>query len=318
MGQLIEGKWVKGWYQADKKGRFVRKPTTFHQWIRRDGSSDFLPEENRYHLYVSYACPWAHRTLIMRKLKGLEKIISLSVVDFLMGEEGWYFSDRDGSMPDSVNHCQLLREVYLKADIKYSGRVSVPVLWDKKKGTIVNNESLEIMRMMDCEFIDLSNHEGSFYPEKIRDKIDQTIENNYHKVNNGVYRAGFAISQGAYDEAVGELFNTLDEWENTLKNQRYLCGNQLTEADWCFFTTLIRFDLVYAIHFKCSKRRIGDYPNLWNYLRELYQIPGVMETCNFRHIRNHYYQSHDSINPYRIVPMAQELDFNAPHNRNSI
>lgn len=301
-GMMIDGQWTHEKYQQDTKGRFLRNPTTFRHWITNDGSSEFIPETNRYHLYISYACPWAHRTLIMRKLKGLEDVITLSIVDPIMANEGWIFSNYKGSIPDFINDKTYLREIYAKADLHYTGRVTVPILWDKKKQTIVNNESREIIRMFDLNFTDLVTTDHHFYPSSLQSLIDQTIDEIYQPINNGVYRAGFATTQDAYDEAVTQLFEALDHWEQILGNQPYLCGDQITEADWCLFTTLIRFDAVYYVHFKCNIRHLWDYPNLWKYLKSLYHYEGVKETCNFEHIKKHYYMSHPHINPSSIVP----------------
>ncbi|MBR8826558.1 MAG: glutathione S-transferase family protein [Gomphosphaeria aponina SAG 52.96 = DSM 107014] len=317
-GMMIEGKWQKEGYQKDPKGRFLRNPTTFRNWITADGASGFKAEANRYHLYVSYACPWAHRTLIMRQLKGLEKAISISIVHPLMAEEGWEFADYPGTIPDSVNNKKYLRDVYAHSDNKYTGRVTVPVLWDKQTNTIVNNESREIMRMLDLEFAEVAANEVNFCPENLREEIDKTIDAIYHPINNGVYRAGFAISQEAYDEAVTELFAALDHWEKVLGKQRYLCGDILTEADFCLFTTLLRFDPVYYVHFKCNMRHLGDYPDLGNYVRDIYQHPGVKETCNFDQIKRHYYTSHPHINPSGIIPAGPMINFDEPHNRHLI
>lgn len=308
-GMMIDGEWRKEKYEQDEKGRFRRNPTTFRNWVKADDSSDFKPEGDRYHLYASYACPWAHRTLIMRQLKGLEDAISLSIVDPLMAEEGWEFSNFPGSIPDTVNGASYLREIYAKADSKYTGRVTVPVLWDKQTNTIVNNESREIMRMFDTEFGAVAKNEDSFYPQELREEIDRTIDAIYNPINNGVYRAGFAKSQEAYEEAVQELFAALDYWEGILAKQVYLCGDVLTEADVCLFTTLLRFDAVYYVHFKCNLRHIWDYPQLWNYLKKIYQHPGVKETCNLEHIKLHYYQSHPHINPSGIVPTGPIIHF---------
>ncbi len=315
MGQFIEGKWTTEWYQPDDKGRFQRPQTKFHDRITADGASGFKAEAGRYHLYVSLACPWAHRTLILRKLKKLEDAISISVVDHFMADDGWEFTDNPGCIPDSVNQKQFLREIYLLASPNYTGRVTVPVLWDKQTGVIVNNESREIIRMLDTEFDAIGDSSVSFYPETLRKLVDETIDAIYEPINNGVYRSGFAVSQEAYTEAVTELFSGLDHWEQVLGRQRYLCGTVITEADWCLFTTLMRFDSVYVGHFKCNVQRIVDYPNLWNYLKELYQVPGVAETVNMDHIKNHYYQSHESINPTRIVPKGPVIDFGESHNR---
>jgi len=314
-GMLVNGQWTHEVYKQDTQGRFMRNPTKFRNWVKADSSTDFQPESGRYHLYVSYACPWAHRTLIMRKLKGLEEAITLSIVDPFMDEEGWVFSDAPGCIPDTVNGARYLREVYVKADPKCTGRVTVPILWDKETGTIVNNESREIIRMFDTEFAAIANSDISFYPDDLQAQIDQTIDAIYQPINNGVYRSGFATTQNAYEEAVTELFKALEHWEGILGKQRYLCSDRLTEADWCMFTTLLRFDPVYYVHFKCNLNRIVDYPNLWNYLKDLYQQPGVKETCNLEHIKQHYYKSHPFINPTRIVPKGPVIDFEEPHNR---
>jgi putative glutathione S-transferase len=324
LGQLVEGNWVSKREQEDSHGRFLRPSTTFRARITADGSSGFKAEAGRYHLYISWACPWANRTAIMRKLKGLEDAIGLSVVDPVMGEEGWVFSDFPGSIPDTVNGTHYLRDIYLKADPKHTGRVTVPVLWDKETNKIVNNESRELIRMLDTEFDAVVKSDKNFYPEDLREAIDQTIDTIYQPINNGVYRAGFATEQKAYDEAVTQLFDALDYWEEILGKQRYLCGDspngdssasRITEADWCMFTTLFRFDAVYYVHFKCNLRHIYEYPNLWNYLKDLYQQPGVKETCNLEHIKLHYYKSHPNVNPHGLVPKGPILDFESPHNR---
>ena len=307
-GMMIEGEWKQEGYEKDEKGRFQRNPTTFRDRITADGSSGFPAVANRYHLYVSYACPWAHRTLIMRSLKGLSDAISISAVDPYMGENGWKFSNFQGTIPDTVNDTKYLREVYAIADSNYTGRVTVPILWDQETGTIVNNESREIIRMFDTEFTDIAK-EVDLYPQHLQEKIDKAIDNIYDPINNGVYKAGFAKSQEAYEEAVRELFTALDRWENILVKQEYLCGDCLTEADLCMFTTLFRFDAVYYVHFKCNLRHIWDYPNLWNYLKRIYHHPGVKETCNLEHIKLHYYQSHPHINPSGIVPAGPAIDF---------
>ncbi len=312
---MIDGEWRNEKYQMDTKGAFQRNPTTFRNWITADGSSGFQAEANRYHLYISYACPWAHRTLILRQLKGLEDAIGLSIVDPLMADDGWEFSEFLGSMPDTVNHANYLREIYAKADSKYTGRVTVPVLWDKQKNTIVSNESREIIRMFDREFEEIAKNKINLCPEKLKEEIDKAIEAIYQPINNGVYRSGFATSQEAYEEAVTELFEALDYWEKVLAKQRYLCGDVLTEADVCMFTTLLRFDVVYYVHFKCNIRHIWDYPNLWNYLKELYQYPQIKETCNFEHIKRHYYMSHPHINPSGLVPKGPLINLDEPHNR---
>ena len=308
-GMLVNGQWTKEPYQQDPEGRFKRNPTKFRNWVSADGSTGFKAESGRYHLYVSLACPWAHRTLIMRKLKGLEEAISLSIVDPFMDEEGWEFSDAPGCIPDTVHGSRYLREVYLKADQNCTGRVTVPVLWDKQKNTIANNESREIIRMFDTEFEAIAKSQVSFYPDPLQDEIDRAIDRIYQPINNGVYRAGFATTQMAYDEAVTELFAELDYWEGVLSQQAYLCGDQITEADWCMFTTLFRFDPVYYVHFKCNLRRISDYPHLGTYLKDLYQQPGVSDTCNLDQIKQHYYKSHPHINPTRIVPKGPVIDW---------
>jgi putative glutathione S-transferase len=316
LGILADGKWIPRREQEDSKGRFVRPSTTFRNQITADGSSDFKPEAGRYHLYISWACPWAHRTAIMRRLKGLENAVGLSVVAAVIDQNSWEFSETEpGAIPDNVNGKNYLWEVYLKADSNYSGRVTVPVLWDKEKETIVNNESREIIRMFDTEFNALAESNFNLLPPDLKAKVDETIDAIYQPINNGVYRAGFATTQSAYEEGVKDLFAALDYWEGVLSQQRYLCGDRLTEADICMFTTLLRFDVVYYVHFKCNLRHLWDYPNLWNYLKDIYQHPGVKETCNFDHIKRHYYQSHPNVNPAGIVPIGPELDLDSPHNR---
>lgn len=315
LGVLKEGKWVSDRQQEDQKGQFVRPSTTFRNWITADGASGFKAEANRYHLYVSLACPWAQRTLIMLQLKGLSDAISVSVVDPVIGEHGWEFSEGPGCIPDFVNQAHYLWEIYVKVDRHYSGRVTVPILWDKQTQTVVNNESREIIRMLDTEFGAIAQTDRNLYPVHLQQEIEQTIDAIYQPINNGVYRAGFATKQSAYDEAVTELFEALDHWEQVLDRQRYLCGNELTEADICLFTTLLRFDPVYYVHFKCNLYRMIDYPNLWGYLRDIYQLPGVKETCNLDHIKRHYYMSHPKVNPTRIVPKGPILDFEGAHGR---
>lgn len=325
MGLMIDGRWHDRWYDTGATGgRFVRSESQFRNWITADGSAGptgsggFKAEAGRYHLYVSFACPWAHRTLIFRALKGLEGMVGLSAVHWFMGEEGWTFQEGPGVIPDSVNGAKQLYEIYAKVDPAYSGRATVPVLWDKKTGTIVNNESSEIIRMLNSAFDGIGAKLGDYYPEALRGEIDRLNAEIYDRINNGVYKAGFATTQTAYDEAVRPLFETLDRLEARLSKQRYLCGARLTEADWRLFTTLIRFDLVYVGHFKCNIRRIADYPNLWGFTRELYQWPGVREVTNFTHIKRHYYQSHSTINPTRIVPAGPDLEFDAPHGRDRV
>ena len=315
MGLLQNGQWVDQWYDTKStKGEFRRKASTFRNWITPDGSAGptgvggFKAEPGRYHLYVSYACPWAHRTLIFRALKELEDYIDVTVVDPIMLENGW-------ELEDPLNGFDYLYQVYLHADAGYEGRVTVPVLWDKHQHTIVSNESAEIIRMFNSAFNDLTGNYTDYYPEPLREEIDALNERIYDCVNNGVYRAGFATSQSAYESAFARLFDALDWLEALLTQQRYLTGAQLTEADWRLFTTLIRFDAVYYGHFKCNLRQLADYPAISAYVRELYQVPGVAKTVHFDHIKTHYYSSHTSINPTRIVPVGPELDFNAPHNR---
>lgn len=322
MGLLVEGKWHTDWYDTESTdGRFERKDAIFRNWITAGGEpgptgkGGFKAEPGRYHLYISLACPWAHRTLIFRALKGLEEMISVSVVNSFMADEGWTFEPGDGVIGDSVNGKNRLHEVYSLAMPDYTGRVTVPVLWDKQQKTIVSNESADIIRMFNSAFDQVGAKPGNFYPEEKRDQIDAINELVYNGINNGVYRAGFATEQQAYDEAVTDVFNVLDQIEQKLTTQRYLAGEQLTEADWRMFTTLVRFDAVYVGHFKCNKKRIADYPVLSNYLRELYQHPGVAETVDIDYIKAHYYGSHETINPTRIIPLGPELNFNHPHNR---
>lgn len=312
MGRLVDGKWTTEWYSPDARGRFVRGETAFRDRVTADGSSGFPAVAGRYHLYVSYACPWAHRTLLVRKLKGLEQAISISVVNPFMGDDGWSFEDAPGTLPDTVNGARFLREIYVKARGDYTGRVTVPVLWDRERQTIVNNESREIIRMLDTEMAGLGGGGASLYPEALRERIDEAITAIYTPVNNGVYRAGFATTQEAYDEAVTELFAALDHRDGVLGRQPFLCGEALTLADVCLFPTLYRFDPVYHGHFKCNLRRIVDYPNLWPYVRRIYQMPGVRETCHLDHVKQHYYRSHPTINPTRIVPKGPVIDHDAP------
>ena len=321
MGYLLDGVWREDVLTNDEHGRFVRQASKFHNWITPDGSpgrtgeGGFKAEAGRYHLYISLACPWAHRTLIFRALKQLESAISLSVVDPIMGPEGWVFSDAPGAIPDSVEGKSRLSEIYLLANPHYTGRVTVPTLWDKLRKTIVNNESSEIIRMFNSAFNALTPVRNDYYPEDLRPAIDEVNTLVYENVNNGVYRAGFATSQEAYEEAFRNLFAALDRLEQTLSGQRYLVGAGITEADWRLFTTLIRFDAVYNGHFKCNLRRIEDYPNLSNYLRDLFQVPGIAATVNLDHIKRHYYGSHRKLNPSGIVPVGPALDFSAAHDR---
>ncbi|MBP0000887.1 MAG: glutathione S-transferase family protein [Cyanobacteria bacterium SID2] len=322
MGLLIDGVWHDRWYDtASTGGRFVRKASQFRNWVTPDGSpgptgnGGFQAEPGRYHLYVSYACPWAHRTLIFRELKGLEKIISVSVVHWFMGDRGWTFEPGEGVVEDPIFNAKYLYEIYTQADPNYTGRVTVPILWDKQTQTIVNNESSEIIRMFNSAFDRTNAKPGDYYPESLRDEIQTLNDRIYDTVNNGVYKCGFSTTQEAYEEAIKPLFDTLDWLEQRLSTQRYLTGDLVTEADWRLFTTLVRFDPVYVGHFKCNVRRIVDYPNLWAYVRDLYQTPGVAETVNFSHIKKHYYQSHTTINPTGVVPIGPEIDFTIPHDR---
>ncbi|ASP18855.1 glutathionyl-hydroquinone reductase YqjG [Antarctobacter heliothermus] len=323
MGQLVDGIWHDGWYDTKKSGgKFVRSDSVSRNWITADGSAGpsgdggFKAEPDRYHLYVSYACPWAHRALIFRKLKGLEDLITVSVVHPDMLGDGWTFDqDRDGATGDTLYGLPFLRDVYVKANPKATTRVTVPILWDKHRETIVSNESAEIIRMFNSAFDGLTGNTDDYWPKDLRDAIDPVNARIYDTLNNGVYKTGFATSQEAYDAAVHPLFDTLDWLEERLSLSRYLMGNRVTEADWRLFTTLIRFDMVYHCHFKCNRARIVDYPNLWAYTRELYQWPGVAETVNFAHITRHYHYSQDTVNPHRIVPVGPDLDLDAPHGR---
>jgi glutathionyl-hydroquinone reductase len=322
MGLLVDGKWQDKWSDTSKTGgRFERSQSQWRDFVTVDGepaeerTRGFKAEPGRYHLYVSLACPWAHRTLIFRKLKKLEDVISVSVVHHFMGENGWTFRTDAAATGDDLYGLDFLHQIYTKADPAYSGRVTVPVLWDKKEETIVSNESAEIIRMLNSAFDEWGDARLDFYPQPLRGEIDAVNERVYDAINNGVYKAGFATKQEAYEEAFDELFAALDEMEAQLSRQRYIAGNVLTEADWRLFTTLVRFDTVYYSHFKCNRRRIEDYVNLSNYLRELYQVPGVAETVNMHHIKSHYYGSHQTINPTRIVPKGPELDFTRPHDR---
>jgi putative glutathione S-transferase len=319
MGLLVNGEWKDQWYDTKSTGgRFVRKSSQFRDRVTADGSSGFKAESGRYHLYVSYACPWAHRTLIYRKLKGLEEHISVSVVNPLMLEHGWTFDPDEGVVPDPIHGALYTHEVYTAAKPDYSGRVTVPVLWDKEQGTIVNNESSEIIRFLDREFDDVGASGPRFCPPELESDIDAVNDLVYKSINNGVYKCGFATTQEAYEEAVKTLFAALDQIDLRLSGSRYLVGGTLTEADWRLFTTLLRFDPVYVGHFKCNIRRLVDYPNLWAYTRELYQIPGVAETVHLDHIKDHYYRSHRSINPTGVVPAGPEIDFTEPHGREAI
>lgn len=308
MGMLVEGKWTDKWYDTKSTGgRFKRKESTFRNWIRADGSTDFQPESGRYHLYVSLACPWAHRTLIYRRLKGLEEHITISVVNPFMLENGWTFEEGDGVIPDTVNGAEYLHQIYTAANAGYTGRVTVPVLWDRSHRTIVSNESSEIIRMFDEEFGQLTGHKPSFRPLSLVDEIDPLNDRIYTGFNNGVYKAGFATSQESYNEEVTRIFEVLDEMEEILTTNRYLTGDQVTEADWRFLPTLLRFDPVYVGHFKCNLRRIADYPNIHNYMVDLMKTYDLADTFNLEHVKNHYYGSHPTINPTLIVPYGPEV-----------
>jgi len=322
MGLLIDGVWRDQWYDTKGAGgRFVRPRTAFRNWVTSGGAAGpmgkggFAAAPGRYHLYVSLACPWAHRTLIMRALKGLEDLVSLSVVHWRMLDHGWTFEPGPGVIPDPVHGAEYLYQVYLSADASHTGRVTTPVLWDKLTGTIVNNESAEIIRMFNDAFDDVGARAGDYYPADLRGEIDALNERIYDTVNDGVYKAGFATAQAAYEEAVGKLFDTLDWLEAKLARRRYLCGDRVTEADIRLVVTLLRFDLVYFSHFKCNARRIADYPNLSGYTRDLYQLPGVAPTFDAGHVKRHYYESHRTLNPSGIVPVGPVIDFGAPHDR---
>lgn len=323
MGQLVHGVWKDEWYDTESTGgKFVRSTAAFRNWITADGApgpsgtGGFKADSGRYHLYVSLACPWAHRALIFRALKGLGDHISVSVVHPDMMSEGWEFrTDFQGATGDTLYGLPFARDIYLRADPEISGRVTVPILWDKESQTIVSNESSEIIRMFNSAFDGLTGNRDDYWPEDLREAIEPVNARIYDTVNNGVYKSGFATSQEAYDAAVHPLFDSLEWLEDRLGAHRYLMGDRLTEADWRLFTTLIRFDLVYHLHFKCNRKRIVDYPNLWGYLRELYQWPGVAGTVNFEHIVRHYHYSHDTINPSRIIPINPQPDFDAPHGR---
>ncbi len=320
MNMLVDGEWRTDAYEStDDDGSFERQTTPFRDEIRDDPDARFQPATGRYHLYVSYACPWAHRTLVTRALKGLEDAISVSVVDPYRDDDGWQFTpEKGGCTPDHVHGADYLRELYVEADPDATCRVTVPVLWDTEEGTIVNNESAEIMRMLDTEFDEYAERDVDLYPEGYRDEVDRIIDDIYEPINNGVYRAGFATKQGPYDEAVDDLFAALDHWDEVLADQRYLAGDRLTEADIAMFTTLVRFDNVYHTHFMCNVQYVREYDNLWPYLRDLYQTPGVAETVNMDHITEHYYTTHPDVNPHRIVARGPDLDFERPHDRDDL
>ncbi len=322
MGLLVDGKWHDVWYDTKaSKGRFVRSEAPFRNWVTPDGSAGpsgrggFRAEPNRYHLYVAFACPWAHRTLIMRKLKGLEPLIGISAVNSYMGEHGWTFAPGPETIADSVNRVEKLYELYTLADPAYSGRATIPILWDKHERTIVSNESSEIIRMLNGAFDAVGANRSDYYPRELRAEIDELNALIYPNLNNGVYRAGFATTQEAYEEAAAGLFATLDQLEGRLATRRYLTGLRFTEADIRLFTTLIRFDPVYHGHFKCNRRRVVDYPNLWGFVRDVHQMPGIADTVHIDFIKRHYYGSHANLNPSRIVPIGPELNYDTPHGR---
>ncbi len=327
MGLLVDGKWHDKWYDTDKTGgKFEREAARFRNWVTPDGTpgaqgeGGFQAESGRYHLYVSMACPWAHRTLIFRKLKGLEPHIAVSVVHPDMVENGWEFRPDDEAHQDDLYNYRFMHQLYTRAAPSYSGRVTVPVLWDAQKQTIVSNESADIIRMLNSAFdgLDGVKAEQDFYPAELHSDIEAVNERIYHTVNNGVYKAGFATAQDKYEEAYAELFRSLDWLEDRLSTQRYLVGRQLTEADWRLFTTLIRFDAVYFSHFKCNRQRIADFPALSAYVRDLYQVPGVAETVDLEQIKRHYYVSQRTINPTQVVPVGPEVELDAPHGREAL
>lgn len=317
LGQLIDGKWTSEWTERDEQGQFRRMPTQFHHWITADGSSGFKAESGRYHLYISLGCPWANRTAILWKLKGLETTIGLSIVDPVISEFGWKFTtEKTGCIPDPLYNNQYLWELYVRANSTYTGRVTVPVLWDRQTQTIVNNESRQIIQMLNNEFNEFAQFpERDFYPIALRPEIDHIMDAIYTPINNGVYRSGFASSQTAYETAVTELFAALEHWESVLEKQRYLCGDQITLADWCLFPTLFRFDLAYYGLFKCNLKRLIDYPNLWGYLCDLYQQPGVATVCSLDHVKQIYYGGLKELNPSGILPKGPLLDLNQNHDR---
>jgi glutathionyl-hydroquinone reductase len=318
LGKLVNGQWTTQWTERDEQGQFQRMPTNFRQWITADGSGAFPAVSGRYHLYISLGCPWAHRTALLWKLKGLAELVSLSIVDPVISEQGWQFSDYPGTVRDPLDQADYLWQIYVKSDSNYTGRVTVPVLWDKQTEQIVNNESRQIIQMFNSAFDGLGAQAIDFYPLSLRGEIDRVLDSIYQPINNGVYRSGFASSQAAYEEAVTELFQALDHWELLLGQQRYLVGNQLTLADWCLFTTLFRFDLAYYGLFKCNVRRLVDYPHLWNYCRELYQYSAVQSVCSVDHVKRLYYAGLPELNPTRIVPQGPMIDFSIPHSRQAI
>lgn len=316
MGLLVDGQWHDQWYDTSKSGgKFIRSESQFRAAV---GDPAYPPASERYHLYVSLACPWAHRTLIFRELKQLDDLIDVSVVSPLMLEKGWSFDRESGSSGDALYHQDYLYQLYTRQQPDYSGRVTVPVLWDAENSRIVNNESAEIIRQFNSAFNEISGNHDDYYPQELRAEIDAVNQRVYNEVNNGVYRAGFATTQSAYNEAYNSLFEALDWLESKLARQRFLAGERITEADWRLFTTLIRFDAVYHGHFKCNRQRLEDFPALSAYTRELYQWPNIEKTVNFEHIKNHYYASHGTINPTGIVPLGPEIDFHRPHHRSEL
>lgn len=325
MGLLIDGEWHDLWYDTESSGgRFEREDARFRNWVTPDGKAgptgegEFRAEPDRYHLYASFACPWSHRTLIFRKLKKLEKMIPVSVVHWYMGENGWTFADGEGVIKDPIHGAEFIYQVYQAAAPDYTGRATVPVLWDRKRETIASNESADIIRMFNSAFDAVGAAPGDYYPKALRAEIDKINETVYTTVNNGVYKAGFATTQEAYEEAVEPLFESLEWLDRRLAKSRYLTGDRVTEADWRLFPTMVRFDPVYFGHFKCNRRRLMDFRYLWPYVRDLYQYPGVAETVNLGHIKAHYYMSHKSINPTGIVPVGPDIDFGAEHNREQL
>ncbi|WP_247729020.1 glutathione S-transferase family protein [Halovivax limisalsi] len=320
MNMLVDGEWRTDAFETtDESGSFERQTTSFRDRIRDDPDAQFQPEPGRYHLYVSYACPWAHRTLITRTLRGLEDAISVSVVDPFRDDGGWQFTpEKDGCTVDHVHDADYLRELYVRADPAMTGRVTVPVLWDTETETIVNNESREIMRMLDTAFDEYATADRTLLPDASEERVDEILDEIYEPINNGVYRAGFATEQEPYDEAIDDLFGALERWDSVLADRRYLAGDRLTEADVAMFTTLIRFDRVYHTHFMCNVKRIVDYDHLWPYLRDVYQTPGVAETVRMDHIAEHYYTTHPNVNPHRIVARGPDLDLEAPHDRDRL
>jgi glutathionyl-hydroquinone reductase len=309
LGQLVNGKWTTEWTERNEDGQFQRMSTQFHNWVTIDRSSEFPAVAGRYHLYISLGCPWAHRTALLWKLKGLENIIGLSIVDPVISEQGWQFSDYPGCIRDTVNQADYLWQVYTKSDPNYTGRVTVPVLWDKQSNQIVNNESRQIIQMLNSAFDALGANSVDFYPSQLRENIDRVIDQIYQPINNGVYRSGFATSQSAYEAAVTELFQALATWDQLLSKQRYLCGDELTLADWCLFPTLFRFDSAYYGLFKCNLQRLVDLPHLWDYCRALYQYPGVRSVCDVDHVKRLYYAGLPELNPSRVVPIGPAVDF---------